>query len=519
MRLGIDFGTTRSVVAFCDRGNYPVISFLTETGDAIEWYPSVVAERDGELRYGFDALQAAAADPSWHLLRSFKRLLSEGDASPQMRATVGSSRIPIVELLAGFLTALRKDLLTRSNLPKSLRKKAEVMQAVIATPAHSHSTQRFLTLDAFRRAGFEVLSLVNEPSAAGFEYTHRYRNTITSKREHVVVYDLGGGTFDVSLLRMSGSHHDVLTTAGVAKLGGDDFDAVLVQLVAKAANFETSALDERELDQLTDQCRSAKESLNPNSKRIVVDLESCLTQAPVSQITITAADFYEACQPLIERSIDAMVPVMARIELEEPAADALGEIAGIYVVGGASSLPAVARELKKRFGRRVHKSPYPSAATAIGLAIASDDASGFALEDRFSRIFGVFREEQTGSRVSFDPIFTSDTRMPGPTDQPTSSQRKYRAAHNIGHFRFVECRMTDSDGAPVGDITPYGEIFFPFDPSLHSAASDLRDADVTRSDGEGPWIEEDYTIDQHGIVHVKIRNLDAQYEQVHRLGS
>ena len=87
-----------------------------------------------------------------------------------------------------------------------------------------------MTLDAFRHAGFHVIGMLNEPSAAGFEYTHRYRNTITSRREHIVVYDLGGGTFDASLVHMTGKSHEAVATAGSHQLGGDDFDAMLANL-------------------------------------------------------------------------------------------------------------------------------------------------------------------------------------------------------------------------------------------------------------------------------------------------
>src|SRR6185369_6616079 len=99
MRLGIDFGTTRTVVAFCDRGNYPIVSFADASGDAVECFPSVVAERNGELRFGFEA-ERLGADPSWTVVRSFKRLL--GERSPEATLQVGSTRLKMVDLLSGF---------------------------------------------------------------------------------------------------------------------------------------------------------------------------------------------------------------------------------------------------------------------------------------------------------------------------------------------------------------------------------------------------------------------------------
>jgi molecular chaperone DnaK (HSP70) len=391
MKLGVDFGTTRTVVACADRGNYPVVSFLDGDGDAQDWFPSVVAERAGELRFGFEALAAAERDPSFTLARSFKRFLADPHATPDRPIALGSSFVAVGDLLTGFFRALDDAIRTRSNL----RVKSKTpLRSVVAVPANAHGSQRLVTLDAFRRAGFAPTAMLNEPSAAGFEYTHRHRDTLTSKRDHVVVYDLGGGTFDASLVRMRGRRHEVLATAGINLLGGDDFDDLLVALVCDAAKIEKNALDVAARDRLVEQCRDAKERLNPSSRKITIDLDHVLGATSAGgEVSIAVSDFYEACGPLVTRTIDAMAPLMVRLEGanredEEAIAD---ELAGIYVVGGASELPIVARALRARFGRRVHRSPYPSAAIAIGLAIACDDDAGFELADKYARTFGVFR--------------------------------------------------------------------------------------------------------------------------------
>src|SRR5215468_5220001 len=258
MRLGIDFGTTRTVVACCDRGNYPVVTFRDEGDNPVDWYPSVAAERRGELRFGFDALPVAQ-DPEWTVLRSFRRLLAGPRSAPDIEVRVGGTTLPGGELIARFLAALRDAVLTRSNRPRSAANDDDRLVTVVATPANAHGTQRFVTLDAFRRAGFEVTGMLNEPSAAGFEYAHRYRNTITSRREHIVVYDLGGGTFDASLVHMTGKSHDAVATAGSNQLGGDDFDAALANLVLEAAKVKRTNFPRRALALLADQCREAKE--------------------------------------------------------------------------------------------------------------------------------------------------------------------------------------------------------------------------------------------------------------------
>jgi molecular chaperone DnaK (HSP70) len=527
VKLGIDFGTTRTVVSCADRGNYPILSFTDEAGDAHDFFPSVVAERDGELRFGFDALEAAVADPSFTAVRSFKRLLADAHAGPGRTVTIGSTTIAVDELVTRFLVATRDAVLTRSNLPKGAKPKAgaeeESIRSVVAVPANASGAQRFVTLDAFRRAGFGPIAMLNEPSAAGFEFTHRHRDTLTSKRDHVVVFDLGGGTFDASLVRMRGRSHEVLATGGVNRLGGDDFDAVLVDLVLARACVARSALDRGALDRLVDQCRDAKERLNPSSRKISIDVELSLgSLVKTSEVVVPVADFYEACTPLVERAIEAMLPVMSRLEGAAPAEvdvdAALGDIAGIYVVGGASELPIVARALRQRFGRRVHRSPYPSAAIAIGLAIACDESAGFELSDRYSRTFGVFRESRAGAEITFDPIFTSDTALPTRAGAPLRCRRDYRAAHNVGHFRFFECNAISDDGRPRGDMMVSGDVLFPFDPLL-DAAVDLSTVLVQRMGAKGPRIEEEYSLDEHGIVAITIKNVDAGFERVYRLGS
>ncbi len=516
MHVGIDFGTTRSVVAVCDRGNYPVVAFLGEEGDSADWYPSVIAERNGVFRCGWSAM-SSLTDTEWKPFRSFKRLLTDSGVRPDHVVRVGDREVPLADLLVLFLQALHEDLRHRSNLPDDLRN-LERIPAFIATPANAHGTQRFLTLDAFRKAGFDVLAMLNEPSAAGFEYAHRHRASFTTKREHLVVYDLGGGTFDASLVRMTGLHHDVVYTSGVPRLGGDDFDDLLAQLSLSTMGLRDLPRSGRSYGRLLDRCRDAKEGLGPNSRRVLVDIQSALgAEAPVGEVALPVSTYYEACAPLIDRTIQALEPLFALEGLGAGGSGSLPGVAGIYVVGGASALPAVGRRLRHQFGRRVHRSPYPSAATAIGLAIAGDTDAGFELTDRFSRAFGVFRELRDGAAVSFDPIFTKDTRVPSSTDSPTVSTRTYRAAHNIGHFRYVECETVDSFGAPAGDITPFAEVLFPFDTALCRDDVDMASAPISRMASPGPLVEEQYRVDAHGMVEVRIRNLDAGYERVFRL--
>ncbi len=491
MRLGIDFGTTHTVAAFVDRGNYPVVSY--EWGDAV---PSLVALRaaDGALKLGQDALQVAD-DPGWTVVRSIKRLLA--DAGPLTEVQVGARSLPLLDILVAYLERVRDEIVNRSNAGVG---RSESLEIAVSVPANASNDQRFLTLEAFRRAGFEVLALLNEPSAAGFEYAHRFRSTVTSRREYVLVYDLGGGTFDSSLIHMAGRVNEVLTTSGVSRLGGDDLDEAILEVVLDSVGQPD--IDAHTWRRLLDDCRRQKEGVGPNTRRLVVDLE-LLGRAP---LVLPMEDLYAACAPLIARTIEAMDEVMRdpRREEEDVSWD---ELAGIYVVGGASSFPLVYRQLRERFGpHRVRRSPHPFAATAIGLANFLDDEAGYELSDCLTRHFGVWREAETGHGITFDPIFAKDSRLPRAGEPSLVATRRYRPAHNLGHYRFVECGRI-REGRPDGDVTPWDEVRFAFDPALRDA-TDLGGVQVVRREGLAPEVEEQYRCTSAGIFEVTLSVLD-----------
>jgi hypothetical protein len=170
----------------------------------------------------------------------------------------------------------------------------------------------------------------------------------------------------------------------------------------------------------------------------------------------------------------------------------------------------VARVLREDFGRKVKRSEYTRSATAIGLAIQADAASGYQLREMFTRNFGVWREEDQGRRLFLDVIFPRGTRL------PASAVRAYSPVHNVGHFRYLEASQMLEDGQPSGDITLWDEIRFPFDPALADAPS-LENVPVAHSDAAEGMVEESYTCDATGGVKVTIGNLAAHYEREYRL--
>jgi molecular chaperone DnaK (HSP70) len=490
VRLGIDFGTTHTVVAYCDRGNYPLLGFLDTHGDSYDWFPSLAARHDDRLDFGFIA-ETRAEEGKATLLRSLKRQLRSSTLGGELPSRL---ELAPLELVTRFLRALRDQIRARLSLSGS-----EPLQAVIAVPANTHSAQRFATLHAFREAGFEVLAMLNEPSAAGFEYTHRHRNTFTAKREHVIVYDLGGGTFDVSLVRIQDKRHEIVATAGDGELGGDDFDSVLLDMLAGQLRLHADDLPSALRATLLERCRHAKERLHPSSRKIVLEAPELRRD----EIVVSVSEYYTACEPLVQRTLDILQSVVGTTDDSE--------LAGIYVVGGASALPCISRALRERYGRRVHRSPYPFAACAIGLAIAADADSKYELHDRFARHLGVFREARAGRDIAFDVILDKRAALP-PRLETT---RVYRAAHNVGHFRFVECSDVDADGTPRGDLTPYQDVLFPFDRALQGVP-DLRDAPIERI-AHGPLIEERYLVDESGAVSVTLRDVESGFERAFRL--
>lgn len=502
MRLGVDFGTTTTAIAIVDRGNYPIVSFVNNNDDTVDFVPSIIALDGDRLVYGFDA-EDAAREGAPHL-RSFKRLLSDPSVTDTSTLRLGNHSISILDALTGFLSYVVRQLRTNSSiasLPDS-----EPLEALVGIPAHAWSAQRFLTLEAFRRAGWDVLAMVNEPSAAGFEYTHRHAGTLNSKRTAILVYDLGGGTFDASIVSATGTLHEVMGSRGLNMVGGDDFDVVLATRLAAAAGTDSGKLGDEAWERLIEDSRDAKETLSPSTKFITVPVDG-------KPVTIPVTNFYEAATPLVEATIEAMEPLLV------PDASGVGQlggdIAGLYVVGGGSQLPLVARVLRSRFGRRVHRSPHTAASTAIGLAIGADPEAAYTVREQLSRGVGVFREREAGSFISFDTLLEPNTELaPGET---LTIKRCYRAAHNIGYFRFVEYSSFDEAGVPRGDLQPYGEVIVPFDRSLRRSDINLSAVPVIRTE-DGPLIEESYIVDENGMVTVEITDLEAAYTVTRPLG-
>src|SRR6266852_2143041 len=312
MKLGIDFGTTRIVVASADRGNYPLVPFETSEG-TFDWFPPFVALRGNECRFGWDAWNTQG-EAGWTVIRSLKRYLE--DAGPQAIFEADGVAVPASELMLGLVAPLRQALQARFGT-------AEPLEAMLGVPANANSNQRFLTVEAFRRGGFSVLGLLNEPSAASIEFAHSQK-----LKGRLLVYDLGGGTFDASLVDLDETTHAVVASEGIPTLGGDDFDHLLAELVVGEGAL--LALSAGELFRLFEECRRQKEALHPNTRKIVVDLDH--VREGWGQVSTPAPAYYERCRPLVEETIRTVSALVGDQQIE-----------ALYVTGGGSELPLVAR--------------------------------------------------------------------------------------------------------------------------------------------------------------------------------
>jgi molecular chaperone DnaK (HSP70) len=465
-----------------------------------------LAVSEDRRAYGWEALEQQGK-PGWTVVRSLKRRFQS--AGPHSEIVIAGQRLNLGEVVTEMMTALHRELLERSTLGAS---KYDRLQVMLGVPANANSNQRFLTQEAARSAGFEVLGLLNEPSAAAVEFAYRDSSDRKSRAKGgLLVYDLGGGTFDVSIVTLGEREHTVIASDGISNLGGDDFDEILALLVLAEAGKpgqEEDSLTAAEWYLLFDECREKKESLNPSSRKITVDLER--VRKDWREVSIGVDSFYERCRPLVEAS--------RRVVEDLLAAHPDHAIDTLYLTGGGSELPSVARVLRETFGRRVRRSAYMRSATAIGLAIRAEGHEDFPLRDQFTKNFGVWREADDGHNVVFDVLFPRGVKLPSRGEEPLRIVRSYRPMHNIGHFRYLECAQLGANNQPQGEINNWDEIRVAFDPNLRGS-SDLADQTVQRfAPAQERWIEEEYTCDASGDVKVKMRDTATEQANEYRLG-
>ena len=366
LAVGIDLGTTNSLAATVKSGE-PVV-LADEVGRQL--LPSVVRYlKDGSVETGWDALAHAESDPR-NTVYSAKRLLARGrselktlpvlpyeivDAPGGVAIrTVQGDKSP-VEVSAEILETLAKRAETQLG--------GELTGAVITVPAYFDDAQRQATKDAARLANLSVLRLLNEPTAAALAYG------LDNGAEGVyLVYDLGGGTFDVSLLKLSRGVFEVLGTGGNAALGGDDFDhAVVDWAVSQLGSVELTAEDRR---QLLDRAKAAKEALT-DAPETVLKLE---LSSGTHAFTLTRVIFDQLTKSLVDETLEAVANVLRDAKLEKD------QIKGVVLVGGSTRMPCVRREVEAYFGFAPLTGIDPDCVVAVGAAMQANKLAGNAAE-------------------------------------------------------------------------------------------------------------------------------------------
>lgn len=366
LAVGIDLGTTNSLAATVKSGE-PVV-LADEAGRQL--LPSVVRYlKDGSVETGWDALAHAESDPR-NTVYSAKRLLARGRSELK---TLPVLPYEIVDAPGGVAIRTvqgdKSPVEVSAEILKTLAKRAETQLggeltgAVITVPAYFDDAQRQATKDAARLANLSVLRLLNEPTAAALAYG------LDNGAEGVyLVYDLGGGTFDVSLLKLSRGVFEVLGTGGNAALGGDDFDhAVVDWAVSQLGSVELTAEDRR---QLLDRAKAAKEALT-DAPETVLKLE---LSSGTHAFTLTRVIFDQLTKSLVDETLEAVANVLCDAKLEKD------QIKGVVLVGGSTRMPCVRREVEAYFGFAPLTGIDPDCVVAVGAAMQANKLAGNAAE-------------------------------------------------------------------------------------------------------------------------------------------
>lgn len=463
--IGIDLGTTNSAVAVLEGGEAKIIP----NPEGNRTTPSVVASKNGEIQVGEVAKRQAVTNPE--TISSIKRFMGS-----DKKVTLDGKQYTPQEISAMILQYLK------SYAEDYLGDK--VTKAVITVPAYFNDGQRQATKDAGRIAGLEVERIINEPTAAALAYGLDKEDV----SERILVFDLGGGTFDVSILELGEGLFDVLSTAGNNELGGDDFDNKIIDyLVAefKKDNGVDLSKDKMAMQRLKDAAEKAKKDLSGvTSAQISLPFITATDSGPLHlENTLTRAKFDELTHDLVEKTKEPVRRALKDAGLSK------SDIDQVILVGGSTRIPAVVEAVRKETGQEPNKSVNPDEVVAMGAAIQggviSGDVKDIVLLDvtplslGIETMGGVFTkliDRNTTIPTSKSQIFSTAADNQPAVDVHVLQGEREMAADNKTLGRF---QLTDIPAAPRGV----------------------------------PQIEVTFDIDKNGIVNVSAKDLGTKKEQ------